>query len=168
VRKLPSGRYQASYWFEGRRHIALRTFRTKTDAHLFLDGISTTITRGDWIDPDAGRRTFGEYAQEWLTQRTDLRPLSRDQYSSLIANHLIPAFGHVELARVSAAHVRSWHAATVARRPGAAASAYRLLRAMFNTAVTDELVVRNPCRVKGAGADRAKERAIPALRILTG
>jgi len=93
VRKLPSGRYQASYWFEGRRHIASRTFGTKTDAHLFLDGISTTLTRGDWIDPDVGRRNFGAYAQEWLAQRVDLRPLSRDQYSSLIANHLIPAFG---------------------------------------------------------------------------
>jgi integrase len=163
VRTLPSGRYQASYWFEGRRHIASRTFGTKTDAHLFLDDISTTLTRGDWVDPDAGRRNFAQYAQEWLTQRTELRPLSRDQYSSLIANHLNPAFGHMELARVSAGQVRSWHAQTVARRPGAAANAYRLLRAIFNTAVTDELVTRNPCRVKGAGADRAKERAIPTV-----
>jgi integrase len=163
VRKLPSGRYQASYWYEGRRHVASRTFGTKTDAHLFLDDISTTLTRGDWIDPDAGRRNFGQYAQEWLVQRTDLRPLSRDQYSSLIANHLNPAFGHMGLARVSAGQVRSWHAATLARRPGTAANAYRLLRAIFNTAVTDELVTRNPCRVKGAGADRAKERVIPTV-----
>jgi integrase len=163
VRTLPSGRYQASYWFEGRRHVASRTFGTKTDARLFLDDVSTTLTRGDWIDPDAGRRNFAQYAQEWLVQRTELRPLSRDQYSSLITNHLNPAFGHMELARVSAGQVRSWHAQTVARRPGAAANAYRLLRAIFNTAVTDELVTRNPCRVKGAGADRAKERVIPTV-----
>ena len=163
VRKLPSGRYQASYWFDGRRHIASRTFGTRTDAHLFLDDVSTSLTRGDWIDPDAGRRNFAAYAEEWLAQRTELRPLSRDQYSSLIANHLVPAFGHMELARISTGQVRSWHATTLARRPGAAASAYRLLRAIFNTAVTDELVTRSPCRVKGAGADRAKERAIPTV-----
>jgi integrase len=69
----------------------------------------------------------------------------------------------MELARVSAGQVRSWHAVTLARRPGTAANAYRLLRAIFNTAVTDELVTRNPCRVKGAGADRAKERVIPTV-----
>jgi len=163
VRKLPSGRFQASYWWEGARHIADRTFRTKADGYAFLDAISATITRGEWIDPNAGRCPFGEYAKEWLSQRTDLRPLSRDQYASLIANHLAPAFGEMELARVSPGHVRSWYALTSSRRPGAATSAYRLLRAIFNTAVTDELVARNPCRIRGAGADRSKERQIPTV-----
>lgn len=163
VRKLPSGRWQASYWWEGARHIADRTFRTKADAQLFLDGVSATILRGQWVDPNAGRIRFRDYALEWLTQRTDLRPLSRDQYASLIRNHLGPAFGDLELARISAGQVRAWYAVTSARRPGAATSAYRLLRAIFNTAVTDELVTRNPCRIRGAGADRAKERQIPTV-----
>jgi len=163
VRRLPSGRWQASYWWEGARHVADRTFRTKADGQLFLDGVSATITRGEWIDPNAGRCRFGDYAQEWLAQRTDLRPLSRDRYASLIANHLGPAFGDVELARISAGQVRSWYALTSARVPGAATSAYRLLRAIFNTAVTDELVARNPCRIRGAGADRSKERQIPTV-----
>jgi len=163
VRRLPSGRWQASYWWEGARHVADRTFRTKADGQLFLDGVSATITRGEWTDPNAGRCRFGDYAQEWLAQRTDLRPLSRDQYASLIANHLGPAFGDVELARISAGQVRAWYAVTSARRPGAAASAYRLLRAIINTAVTDELVSKNPCRIRGAGADRSKERQIPTV-----
>jgi integrase len=131
--------------------------------HVFLDGVSSTVTRGEWIDPDAGRCRFGEYAREWLVQRTELRPMSRDQYGSLIVNHLDPAFGDMELARISAAQVRKWYAQTVARKPGAAASAYRLLRAIFSTAVTDELVTRNPCRIRGASADRAKERQIPTV-----
>ena len=163
VRKLQSGRFQASYWWEGSRHIADRTFRTKADGYAFLDSISARITRGEWIDPNAGRCLFADYAKEWLSQRTDLRPLSRDQYASLISNHLGPAFGGLELARVNPGHVRSWYALTSARRPGAAASAYRLLRAIFNTAVTDELVVRNPCHIRGAGADRSKERQIPTV-----
>jgi integrase len=49
--------------------------------------------------------------------------------------------------------------------PGAStvAKAYRLLRAIMNTAVEDELTRRNPCRIKGAGAERPKER--PVLTI---
>ncbi|MGQ0520536.1 MAG: tyrosine-type recombinase/integrase, partial [Actinomycetota bacterium] len=39
-----------------------------------------------------------------------------------------------------------------------AAKSYRLLRAILNTAVDDELIVRNPCRIRGGGAERADER----------
>ncbi len=59
--------------------------------------------------------------------------------------------------------VRSWYAHLLATRPGAAATAYRLLRAIFNTAVRDELLVRSPCRVPRAGTDRAVER--PMLTV---
>jgi Phage integrase SAM-like domain len=34
-----------------------------------------------------------------------------------------------------------------------AAKAYRLLKAVFNTAVDDGLICRNPCRIKGAGQE---------------
>ncbi len=48
------------------------------------------------------------------------------------------------------------------------AKSYRLLRAILNTAVTeDELIIVNPCRIKGAGEERASERPVlnpgPAL-----
>ena len=32
-----------------------------------------------------------------------------------------------------------------------AAKAYKLLRAIFNTALDDGRIKRNPCRIKGAG-----------------
>jgi integrase len=38
------------------------------------------------------------------------------------------------------------------------AKAYRLLKAVLNTAVDDELIRRNPCRIKGAGTERSPER----------
>jgi len=51
VRKLRSGRQQASYWHEGKRHIADHTFDTKADADAWLATIRTDIGRGGWIDP---------------------------------------------------------------------------------------------------------------------
>lgn len=44
-----------------------------------------------------------------------------------------------------------------------AARAYRLLRSVMSTAVEDELISGNPCRVKGAGLARAAER--PTLSV---
>jgi integrase len=41
-----------------------------------------------------------------------------------------------------------------------AAKAYRLLRAIFNTALDDGLIKRNPCRIKGAGNEHSPERPV--------
>ncbi|MCU1496090.1 MAG: site-specific integrase [Acidimicrobiales bacterium] len=52
LRKLPSGRWQASYTDErtGDRIIAPTTFTTKTDANLWLSGIATDRKRGRLLD----------------------------------------------------------------------------------------------------------------------
>ncbi len=42
------------------------------------------------------------------------------------------------------------------------AKAYRLLKAIMNTAVDDGLIRRNPCRIKGAGQNiRQSGRSLP-------
>ncbi len=107
--------------------------------------------------PPSGKRTWSRRTP--LTDRTlacraqaaEKCHSGRDQYASLTANHLGPSFGDLELARISAGQGRAWYALRSARTPGA--SAYRLLRAIVNTAVADELVGDNPCRIRGAGAD---------------
>jgi hypothetical protein len=58
VRELPSKRYQASYWHEGVRHKAPRTFRTQTDARDWLTSEKAKLLRGDWSDPGAGSLRF--------------------------------------------------------------------------------------------------------------
>lgn len=40
----------------------------------------------------------------------------------------------------------------------------RILKAILNTAVDDELIRRNPCRIKGAGQDTADERPTATLQ----
>jgi len=141
--------------------MAPKTFRQKADAYAYLDSVSTDIHRGDWVDPEFGRITFGRYAEMWLAQRTDIRSRTREYYSWLIANRLVPRFGHQELAKITPVHVRAWYADLAGQTPGVARSAYRLLKAIFNTAITDDLILKNPCRVKGGAADRVRERRIP-------
>ncbi len=45
-----------------------------------------------------------------------------------------------------------------ATRATTVAKSYRLLKAIMETATDDELIRRNPCRIKGAGTKKAKER----------
>jgi excisionase family DNA binding protein len=58
VRKLPSGRFQASFIApSGKRQTALRTFRTKTDADRWLTTVEADLSRGAWLNEDLGRQT---------------------------------------------------------------------------------------------------------------
>ena len=43
------------------------------------------------------------------------------------------------------------------------AKAYRLLRSVLATAVDDELIGRNACRIRGAGQERAVERPVATV-----
>jgi integrase len=43
------------------------------------------------------------------------------------------------------------------------AKAYRLLRAVLNTAVDDGLISRNPCRIKGADRTKTPERPVATV-----
>jgi hypothetical protein len=81
MRKLPSGRYQASYWHEGERHVAADTFAGKTDARAWLSAVETDINRGQWVDPGAGKVTFGDSANRWLERQRHLRPRTLELYT---------------------------------------------------------------------------------------
>ena len=96
-----------------------------------------------------------------MAQRTDIRARTKEYYGWLITNRLVPTFGQRQLSKITPVVVRSWYAELAAQTPGVARSAYRLLKAIFNTAITDDLILKNPCRVKGGGSDRVTERRIP-------
>ncbi len=107
--------------------------------------------------------TFGDYARTWLQQRSDLRPRTVEIYTSMLRNHLLPTFGSIPIKRLSPAAVRSWNAQLSKSHPVTAAKAYRLLKGILATAVTDELVGRNPCMVKGAAQERSPERPMVSI-----
>lgn len=62
-------------------------------------------------------------------------------------------FGETKLRQITPERVRTWHAdVTKSARADQAAKSYRLLRAIMTTAVSDSLVGRNPCVLRGAGS----------------
>lgn len=166
VRKLPSGRYQARYRGpDGIDRPASRTFATRTEADRWLSLVEAEIVSGTWRSPDAGRISVDEYVTAWIRQRPNLAPRTVELYQALYRRHIGPMLGHRLLSDLTPAHVRTWYAGMVESGTGqtSAAKAYRLLRAVLNTAVDDELIRRNPCRITGAGAERAPERPVATV-----
>lgn len=158
VRKLPSGRYQASYWHLAERHLAPEMFVSKSDAQRWLSNIETAIHKGEWIDPGGGRVTLSSWADEWLTSRTDLRPVTRAKYRYMLDRHVLPVLGGYELAKLRPSVVRAWYMDMKGKYKTTADDSYRMLRAVLMTAVSDGLIPKNPCQVKGAGHAQSAER----------
>lgn len=119
--------------------VQTKTFRRRGDAERWARQQETRKDQGDLVDPRAGAVPLAEYARRWLPTR-NLRPRTRQLYGHLLSRRIAPTFG-----------------ATSALQ---AAKAYRLLRAMLNTAVADGLITRNPCCIPGAGRERSPERPL--------
>lgn len=135
-----------------------RTYKRRKDADAYASTVEADKLRGVAVDPRAGRVTLTAYSGTWMKHRTDIRPTTRAKYDHLLENHILPTLGTHDLGRLSPSSVRGWYMALHGRRAVTADDAYRLLRAILNTAVADEVIVVNPCKVKGAGQVRSPER----------
>ena len=144
------------------------TFATKADANAWLAAQQTDTGRGTWVDPSLGKELFGDYARNWLETRSDLAETTRAKYQGLLGLHILPAFGRCRIAQVDPAAVRGWYHVLSAKYNSTGDDAYRLLRAIMNTAVADKRVGRSPCTVKGAGATESAKRPIATIAELQG
>ena len=177
IRKLPSGRFQASYIGPDQtRHAAPRTFTARMDAEGWLRDERRMIENSEWKAPfervRAQRRrdvspTFAEFAEQWVsTRRTaqgrPIRDSTAAGYRSVLAHHLLPILGNVRLTDMTAQHVRDWYRGLDQRKPRMASKAYGQLRAIMNSAVDDELISASPVHIRGAGATAHRRKLEPA------
>ena len=146
---LPGAGRQAPF---GAAHL-----RAESEASRWLSFKATEITQGEWIAPELAKKKFHEYAGEWMRDRV-LKVRTEELYRGLLRNHLLPTFGELGMGDIDEGAVRRWRkerleAGKSAKRPFGpvtVAKAYRLLHAVFTTAVDEDRIVRrNPCRIEG-------------------
>ena len=169
IRRLPSGRYQVRYTGpDSVRRNAPRTFSARIDAEAWVVAKRREID-GELWKPDENKPqpiTFAEYATNWLAHRQvagrPLKARTRRHYEQILDGHLLPWFGAKQLAAITGRDVRAWYAVTLTDRPTMRAHAYSLLHTIMGTAVTDELIDANPCRIAGAGTAKRARTIRPA------
>ncbi len=170
VRRLAPGRFQASFVGpDGQRRNAPETFATKGDAGRWLTMTESAMISGTWIDLERGKLSLQEYGQRWIEQRPGLRPRTVDLYQWLFGRYLRPRLGRTRLIDLNPQQVRQWRHELLSDgvSESMTAKAYRLLRAVLNTAVEDGLIAKNPCQIKGGGTESPAERpTISASQVL--
>ncbi|SFR79610.1 Phage integrase, N-terminal SAM-like domain [Agromyces sp. CF514] len=156
-RKLPNGRWQARYTAPDGTRKSAGTYRLKSEAQGAIAKAIADISRGVWTNEDVGKILFRDYAATVLeARRGELTPSSLRNFETHIRLRLNPAFGDMQMKNIRATSVKAWWGkmpATPTRR-----NAYMVLSSIFKHAIDDEIVVKSPCRVKGAGKDASKPR----------
>ena len=181
IQQMRSGRFQASYVdHDGVRRTAPDTFAKRSEADEWLASVRSQLNSNERIDQEAALTTFAKYATDWLADRItgvrtpQIRPKTAQLYGGIIDKHLAPFFGHRALKNITAATVVEWRrwmlgrfrarvaAGDIPRSDATGetrtAQAYRLLHAIMAAAVRDGAIAVNPCNIRGASADHAKER----------
>ncbi|WP_203751799.1 tyrosine-type recombinase/integrase [Cellulomonas chitinilytica] len=136
------------------------TFSRKADAEIWLARQRTKLEDGV-IRPKVlvSRITIREYAERWMQERRNssgepLRPSTRRVYEHYLKQHVYPALGGTLLSELTAESITCWYRDLLPQRPTLRARTYALLRGIMATALEDDLVSENPCRVRGASRSK--------------
>ena len=170
IRRLPSKRYQVRFTApDGSYVTAPRTFAARIDAEAWLVNQRRAIDAKLW-NPDAvakpKRTTFGAYAEQWLADRQvagrPIKARTRAHYRAILDRQLLPVFGDRPLSAITPADIRAWYADTLTDKPTMRSHVYSLLKTILASAVADEIIDANPCRIRGAGSVKRAHTIRPA------
>lgn len=65
------------------------------------------VARGDFIDPNASRTTFQEFAEKWLASQSG-DPNTRASMESQLKPHAVPRIGSRQLGSFQPSHIREF------------------------------------------------------------
>lgn len=147
VRRLSSGRYQASYHDDStsERIAAPMTFATATDARTWLATVEADLARGELLDPRLSRRLFSEWAAEWLAG-LHVKPKTLVGYESALRVHVLPVFGQMPVAAITYRDCKAFvdELLRSGLAPGTVGDARKILRLVLQEAMRADAIRRNP------------------------
>ena len=154
VQKLETG-YRAR-WREPGGRLRSKSFARLRDAEQFLRTHETAVDRGAYIDAQAGRITFADWAEPYFTLAG--KRLARTSYArdvDYLNNHVLPRWGSTPLNRITKPAVERWVVdlaepgsralgeGTLA--PGTIEKIYQTFRKVMAAAVDDDRIPKLPC-----------------------
>ncbi len=138
-----------------------KAFERKQDAETFLVQVSADLARGVYVDPAAGKRRLRAYAEDWLANQT-FDASTREAVELRLRLHVFPVLGDRQLRALALqpSLVQSWTRGLQQQlAPNYVRVVFANLSAVFQAAMDDGLIGKNPCRagsVKPPAPDRRK------------
>jgi integrase len=117
-------------------------------ANAWLAKAQHESSAGEFVDPRRGQILLRDYIeQEWWPGRDYDNPSTEATVKGRVWTHIVPHLGHLQLNSIKTKQLGVWLKTlkeTVG--PGTANECWRYLSAIFQAAIDDERLTRNPCR----------------------
>jgi integrase len=138
-------------------------FKTKTAAIDAMTRLQQQRADGVYVEPS--KQTLGDYLNQWLAARDDLRPNTRRDYCGSIERHIIPRIGDAPLQSLTSLKIKGFYQQVAASgkkglSPKSIHNIHICLRAALGDAFEDGLIRKNP-------ADRAHAKPKDRPEMLT-
>ena len=145
IDKRANGKYRARYFGPDRRWHS-RTFDRRVDAQRWRQQQLARIDRGEWVDPNAGYRTFAEITERWEAGRLAKRPSTQERDHNYLNSLILPHLGSEPLSSISPALLEAWVAQLVAdgKAPATVRKAWQITTSVLALAVRDRLISSSP------------------------
>ena len=135
--------------------------RQLRQAREYLAEVENQLRTGEYVDPNAGRVLFRSYAQEWLKSR-NYDGSTRNAVERRLRQMIYPYLGDRPIGAILPTHIRGWIGWMQGRKlaSGTQSVAFVHVSTIFNAAVDDKIVKRNPCKVKSVTPPRPEARKV--------
>src|SRR5262249_38079551 len=136
-----------------------KSFDRKIDAEKFLATTEVSKLRGEWIDPQLGKTSCGDYIDAWLATKADVAMSTRLNIDGRIRKHVRPFFEDMPVNAVRPTHARAFVADLVSsgRAPSTVKGITLTASQVFAQALDDRLISRSPFESVSLPSDREHE-----------
>lgn len=159
IKRHPNGRWKARYRDDaGKEHA--RHFDRKVDGQRWLDSVTASMVRGDYINPADSRMTVGEWCDKWLAGYSG-RPSTIRQAKTHIKT-IKGTFGDARISSVRPSQVKAWTktlAGTYA--PSTVYAIYSRFSQIMGDAVHDNVIPRSPCSRRTSPKQEKRRTTMP-------
>lgn len=141
ITKRPDGKWRARYRDEaGKEHS--RHFPRRVDGQRWLDEVTASVVTGQYVDPKAGRVTFGAFVADW-SRRQVWETTTRSSFDNAVSK---APFSALPLKVIRPSHLQAWVKAM--SDGGLAASTIHTrvvhVRQVLRAAVKDRFIPTDP------------------------
>jgi integrase len=123
-----------------------KTFKTRSEAKSYETSQNNSMQRGTWTDLRLSAVTFGQLADLWVNQNTQKRQRSLDRDLGILRLHALPALGNKKISNIKKSDIQNLVNGWLKHglKPRTIRRNLAVVKAIFQKAVDDELLFKNP------------------------
>ena len=148
IREHPTTKRPSVYWYEPNGRKRQKTFQNKSDAIKFKKIIEAELLTNRYTSPFAGQTLIQDWLETIGYSKQSNRESTKIQHKLMYQKLIVPYFGSKKLDAVRPTDVVDFlfHLQKLDYSSETQRKVLNLLSRIFNTAVEEEMIVKNPCK----------------------